>query len=89
MQQLLLSSFIFQFASPEEEFLLGHILREAVVHHLASGADVAVAAQGGFDEGEVALHFLDAATDFDHDAFAGGHGLAVAHGEAGGLSGGL
>ena len=89
MQQLLLSLFIFEFASPEAEFLFGHVLREAVVHHFASGADVAFMAQGGFDEGKVALHFLDAATNFNHDAFAGGHGLAVAHGEASGLSGDL
>ena len=89
MQQLLLSLFFFQLASPEKEFLCRDVLREAVVDHFASGADVAVVAQGGFDKGEITLHFLDAATDFDHDAFAGGHGLAVTHGKASGLSGGL
>ena len=89
MQQLLLSLFIFEFASPEAEFLFGHVLREAVVDHFASGADVAVVAQGGFDKGEITLHFLDAATDFYYDAFASGYRLSVSHGKAGGLAGGL
>ena len=89
MQQLLLSLFIFQLASPEKEFLCRDVLREAVVDHFASGADVAVVAQGGFDKGEITLHFLDAATDFYYDAFASGYRLSVSHGKAGGLAGGL
>ena len=89
MQQLLLSLFFFQLASPEKEFLCRDVLREAVVDHFASGADVAVVAQGGFDKGEITLHFLDAATDFYYDAFASGYRLSVSHGKAGGLTGGL
>ena len=81
--------FRLQLAPLETELFLRCFLGEAIVGHLAGGAYGAVVAQRGFDEGEVALRFLDVPADFEGDAVARGHGVAIAHGELDGLTGGL
>ena len=84
-----MKSFLLQFAPIKEEFLFGHIFREAEVGHFAGGAYLSFVAQRSLYEGEIALHFLDVSPDFEYDVFSNGNGITITHGKVGGLSGGL
>ena len=82
-----MKSFFLQFTTIKEEFFFSYILREAEISHFAGGANFSVVAQGSFNEGEIALHFLDMSPDFEHYVFSYGNWITVSHGKMGGLSG--
>jgi hypothetical protein len=81
--------FLLQLTSFKEEFLRCYIFREAEISHFASGAYFAIVAQRSLYKGEITLHFLDVASDFNYDVFANRNRIAVSHGKVCGLAGSL
>ena len=58
-------SFFFQNAAAKQEIRLGYFFGESAIDHIASRTHLTIVTDLSFYESEVALHLLEASSDFE------------------------